>query len=278
LYPDMLFIPVHNGGDYLAHALESLLPILDNFPQVVISLNSENNGPDKACISRFLGDQRPNVVVMETPRVYSAVGHLKWAFSSQLQRNPAKTLMLFFHDDRLDAASFDDFASSQSIAPDSAIFGGWRQSRDGAEFGAVHLGVNPEGESPTDWFTREDLSKVHLHEYTNASGLVIPMASMRAFTGWVPLTRGARFEHMLVSHRSVKVLRTVPNPYLIVSRHDGQEGANIPLLQGLTDEIVFQFWMIWNLRRKSPRALVHGLTQLLLAGASLLRQSYRRLI
>lgn len=273
MYPDILFIPVYKGGDFLPKALQSLLPVIDKFPRVVISLNSPDNKPDKDRVLALLGSSRPNVEILETPQVYSAVRHLRWAFSSHLRESSANNLMLFFHDDRIDAHRFDEFVSQSQLDANSAYFGGWRISRNGLEVEEIHLQLQSQGESPTAWFTREDLSKVHLHTYTNASGLIIPMAAMKAFIRWVPATRGARFEHMLVSHKSVRNLRTLTRPFLIVSRHDLQEGANIPLIQGLTDEIVFQLWMFLNGRRRNPRAIWHGMSQMALAMASLTRRT-----
>lgn len=276
MYPDLLFIPVHKGGDFLTQALESLLPILHNFPRVIISLNSPDNRPDRVRILETLGGDRDNVEIFETPQVFTAAGHLKWVFSDRLMRSSAENLMLFFHDDRIDSAKFDQFTKQNDLTGGAAYFGGWRVSQNGIEGGLSQLQIDPDGESPTDWFTREDLSRVKIDTYTNASGLIVPMASMLNFVNWVPLTRGARFEHMLVSHRSVKVLKTVDNPFVILSRHADQDGANVPLIQSLTDEVIYQVWLFVNMRRCSAAAIWFGGRQLLLATASFVRQSLIR--
>ena len=279
MFPSILLMPVHNGGAYFRNALESIAPLLPRFERVVISLNSVDNTPDKVSIQQILGLMGEKVEVYETPKVMSAVRHLKHVFESFLVQSldPSSRIMFFFHDDLFDVQAFSSFMGKVNQDGGTAVFGGWRTSRNGIEGEKVLLRI-VEGESPTSWFERTEGRSQPQGLYTNASGMIVPLESFATYLKWVPLTRGARLEYMLISHKSVNALATASEPYIVVGRHASQEGANVPILQGLTDEILYQFWLFVNHRRVSFQSIRFGTLTALKAALSLIRQLLRTFI
>jgi hypothetical protein len=279
MLPTILLMPVHNGGVFFENALVSAAPLLDWFDRVVISLNSADNSPDRRTLLRVLGSASDKIEVYETPQVLTAVRHLKHLFDTHLagSLSPSSNVMLFFHDDVLDSNAFVKFVEHLESNPGTAVFGGWRTSRNGIEEDKFTFQIHP-GETPDSWFERSVTSGQGHDGYTNASGIIVPAEAITAYLKWVPFTRGARMEHMLVSHKSVRQLLTSQDPYIVVSRHERQEGANVPPLQSLTDEILYQIWMFVNHRRVSHSSIRFGLMIILKAAASYSRQRARAAI
>lgn len=274
---DLLVLPVHRGGDFLKNALASLEPVIHKFRHVIISLNSGDNSPDLETIRTSSVDLYPNVQVVETPRVFPAAKHLKHIAIEYVrsQHQPSETMMLFFHDDVLDSERFLQFLQMQKSLEGWAFFGGWRLSVDGVESGTSELKIMPGGESATDWIDREETAPSPLHSYTNASGLIFPVASFLSYSHWVPRTRGVRLEYMLATHRSVRRIGTIPDPFIIISRHPMQEGANATKFVWLSDEVLYQLWLFINFRRAGLRSVIRGIRYILLASGSLVFQTLK---
>jgi hypothetical protein len=254
----ILFMPVHRTGELLIKALESLRSVPELVDEVVISLNSgvNNSTNRRKILTLFQGQD--NLHIIETPKEMTSKEHLKFVLGSY----PANAwkeqdqVLLFFDDDIFLPENLLKCLGLLTQSPGDMLLGGWLETQDKKNHLFVDAGFLGQ-KSPTAWVTEMGTTG---YRYTNGSGMVIPVSALRAYGRASRFLRsGARFEYFVATHKSVRRLISSKETLVKIFRHAEQEGATLLSHESRWNEVVYQFWLLYQGRRPGVIHIGKGL-------------------
>lgn len=266
-------------------ALKSVVPCSDLFKQIVISINGKD-GRDDIRLVRESGINPNLIKLFETKADFVSVKHVIW-LAGKLKNIFCQDdrVVLLAHDDELIADSFRNwYELYPSYGKHVAWIGNYEvyedQSVDHSITVAVEETVPPTGflqpVSLLDWLMHNQ-SDPRGYVYTNMSGMSIPFGVYLDLISWQKWTFGkvgARFEYMLLSHKSISGIMGSKRPYVRIHEHPNQEGKNVPSFEYPKDEIRYCLWLLLNAKNirefiwilKSPwgiRGLIYNIKSII---------------
>jgi hypothetical protein len=253
----ILLIPVYRGGQFFVECLESLQGALDCFQQVVISFNGPDQEQDYAAFLRNRPGPEEKFLCLFTSATFDACRHL--AFVAQKLRgifDPEAPVFLLAHDDLLRADAVRRFLESGGLDGASFYLGDWiafESTQPALEETQTALPADCASLGVEEWL-QYNWSQERHHVYTNMTGIVVPLLSLRRVTDWYARTgsaTGARFEYCLATSREHTRIQRSLEPLVKVRHHPAQEGRNLPHLASMADELRYRIWMMLNLRGRA---------------------------
>lgn len=260
----ILLIPVYRGGSFFVECLESLRGALDCFQEVVISFNGPEKEQDYAAFLRNRPGPEEKFRCLFAPTTLGGCQHM--AFVCQKLRetlDPGVLVFLMAHDDLLRADAVRRFLGAAELNQRSFYLGDWitfesetplvERTETALPEGATSIGVD-------EWL-RHNWRQERRHVYTNMTGIVVPLLSLRRVTDWYARTgsaTGSRFEYCLATAREHTRILKAPEPLVKVRHHPAQDGRNVQPLSSMADELRYRTWMMLNLRGRAFFSQVIG--------------------
>ena len=260
-----LILPVYRGGVLFARCLRSIKLCEDVFDRIVISLNGDSSGDDARQLSES-GINEEKLIVYKTKTDLSPVCHFIWLCNQlKLQMHQYDRVMLMAHDDELIPDQVRRWrAEYPSYGKRTAWIGDYQLIDDllGSEESGLcaAASVSKEGHvkpiTLIDWLAHNEKDPRH-YVFTNMTGISVPFSVLQSVVNFWRLTFakiGARFEYMLVSHKSIEGIMGVNPPMVIIHLHESQSGRNVPSIEYSKDELRYYIWLLIN--AKSLRELI----------------------
>jgi hypothetical protein len=251
----VLMIPVYNGGDYFAQLLVSLAPAEHLFKNVVISFNGEAPNKDEATLKKSLVNHFSNLIVLRTLGPLCNIQHMHfWTSFLNSKFKQDDPIFNLCHDDLLNYSNTRYFLENNPNLTNVCVLGDWEIFMDES-----HKKIRLGSTFPPN---ATELNVCHLlawqnsrlsnkKKFTNMSGLLVPLLALSeasAIYNFVPGSYGARMEYCLAtSKHNKRIIRAFP-PLVKVRDHQNQAGKNVPKAQEITDELIYRFWLILNLK------------------------------
>lgn len=231
----VLLIPVFRGRELFRDCLQSIVGKESNFDQIVISINGdllERNADKEILFSSILAKE--NLVVFETGEPLSAPSHSRFILRQlRLMGLDSETqIMNLFHDDWLLTAPDPDLADSETV-----VVGSWEKTDEPSPVSAV----DGSSQSVKDWLWSFGRRQV----FINGSGMISTLQVREDASKILAFFRtGVRYEHLLITHRSVKTVKSSSPATVRIRIHAGQDGSSQTSSQALRGDLAFVLWLI----------------------------------
>jgi hypothetical protein len=229
----LLVIPVFRGGQQFKDCLLSIQGKEALFGRIIVSINGSES--ERAADKRILASVRldtANLMVIETQKSLEDVDHSIFILKriSESGVKPDTPIMNLFHDDWL-------LRGPVELGSGSVVFGDWERTKGPSPVS----GVTGDSQEVGSWL--EDQGRRAI--FMNGSGMIATLGVMQDVAVMMRIFKsGVRYEHMLLTHRSVKLIEKV-NPSLVKIRiHDQQAGSNKSAFQCLRGDLAFVFWLV----------------------------------
>lgn len=224
------------------------------FDLIVISLNGHDVAGDRTSID-LSSLEKSRVRLFETGRILPFARHIAWgtrAMKPFVSRNDHVLLMA--HDDELDARGLDHWARTRPSDWNLRAYIGDYRCVDDRDFDtpALELQAIPRATSlPIGLSKWLDVNAADPkgHVFTNMSGMSVPYSTLlrvARFLTATRMTKGARFEYILVASRSNRAIDRRSPPVGVVHSHPGQEGRSVPPEKQQMDEARYCLWLLLN--------------------------------
>jgi hypothetical protein len=231
----VLLIPVYRGGGFLDDCLASVSGKESDFEQIVISINGgalERAIDRKAVFSSDLA--KDNLVVFETDKPLSTQGHMRFILR-QLRLLGLKSesqVMNLFHDDWLLKSPGVDLVDSGTV-----VAGDWEKTEKPSPVSAVE----GSSQSVKDWLWNSGRKQI----FVNGSGMISTLGAREEASKILSFfNTGVRYEHLLITHRTVKTVKSSSPALVRIRVHEAQDGSNQTAVQALRGDLAFSIWLI----------------------------------
>ena len=231
----VLLIPVFRGGAFFDDCLASIIGKESDFEQIVISINGglqERSIDRKAVFSSDLA--KDNLVVFETNKSLSTQGHSRFILR-QLRLIGMKSeaqVMNLFHDDWLLRSPGVDLVDSETV-----VAGDWEKTEKPSPVSAVE----GSSQSVKDWLWSSGRKQI----FVNGSGMISTLGAREEASKILSLfNTGVRYEHLLITHRTVKTVKSSSPALVRIRVHEAQDGSNQTAFQALRGDLAFCIWLI----------------------------------
>jgi hypothetical protein len=262
----ILLIPVYKGGQLFSEAIDSIIPCLPWFDQVIISLNGVDVWDDKATALRLV--DRCRLTILATNRTLSAVRHLRFILKQcfkSLRLTSSDQIFLLCHDDLLCKKGFDalDYESWLNFCSDWVSLGDYKAFSNGTSLDLARheswfsrydsLCIRPQEEFMKTQYTRHD------DPFTNASGMRMGLGVISSISRYFVATgskSGMRFEYsIIVSKRVSHVVNFFP-PLVCIRERPDSEGAIVTRSDFAASELRYAIWIWINCKSYSQMQVV----------------------
>lgn len=240
-------------------ALNSVLPCVECFQKILISINNTDPLSDKCIIDRVLGLSK--TTVLTTYRNLNPAQHFVWIAKWLKARVAGDQMVMFLcHDDLLLPDQIESARSKlEQRYPATDIFmGDYVVFGDGHSFpekfkteqgtvSAIPAPLRAANAVPKEeWLAAQEKNG---HVFTNMSGVIVSVSIVCDVAKFLKLScgrKGCRTEYMLATHRSVQSIRRFTQPVVAIRQHANQEGANVRPAEYLSDEMRYNLWLWLN--------------------------------
>ena len=231
----VLLIPVFRGGDFLKDCLESISGKESGFDQIVISINGdllERTIDRQTVLSSHLAKE--NLVVFETTKSLSTYRHSRFMLRQlrTMGLDSETQVMNLFHDDWLLNSPGAGLADSRTV-----VVGDWEKTAPPSPVSAV------EGSSQNvrDWLWGSGRKQI----FVNGSGMISTLGAREEASKILSIFKtGVRYEHLLITHRTVKTVKSASPALIKIRVHEGQDGFNQTAFQAFRGDMAFSIWLI----------------------------------
>lgn len=265
----ILLIPVYNGGQLFSEAIDSIIPCLPWFDQVIISLNGVDVWDDKVTALRLV--DRCRLTILTTGRTLSSVRHMRFIgqqLSKKMGLVAESQVFILCHDDllyqdgfeALDNDAWQSFASHWVSLGDYLAFGkgtSTNETRYESWFSRYDsLAMRPKQKFMNTQYTRHD------DPFTNVSGMRVSLGVLNATSGYFCATgskTGMRFEYSLIVNRKVTHVVNFLPPLVCIRERPDSEGAMVTRSDFIASELRYALCIWLNCRTASGlHALLKG--------------------
>lgn len=271
-------VPVYRGDRFWTLMLDSLRDSRELFDQVVFSFD----GPDRDELAKWLrssGYRDLPSAVLTTPRTMSWAEHIKWLVAQEpmLQWGGESIMTVLAEDDLICRNALERGLVEVSAHESAVLFGTW------GIHGLERKGVPDESTADSVRVRITDGPEVISRltaiassgATTSVAGVTLRVHDFRTFVMMHGPSRsehlfhGVRAEYLMAAQPAVQRLIELTPPPIEVQRHANQGNKTVPSIHWVSDEGMYQLWLL-----VAPRPV--GLKNRVIAGMRLVRRIAQR--
>ena len=265
-YRPVLLIPTLATRNTLAETLNSLIPSIDLFYRIFISVNGLYSTHYDSALDHFCNLDKGRCNLFRTGKVLKAHDHAAFiARNTAKLLHPKQYIMILCDDDLLGSREnlmeyFSFIRRNNDFVVGMGNFATFQNRPESFQVPLQNL-ASDEGVHPSEFIARTRVKS----RFSNVSSMIMPAKAFQDSLSFMNFFGSSGFfaEYIFATHRNTNLVYSPPSVTAYIREHPNQESRTLPYTAFVHDEIIYFLWVWLNqphTRPFTPGHLKYGLS------------------